>query len=442
MALQIRRGTLAQLTAITPDLAEPIWTTDTHALYVGDGITPGGWPVGGTGYNQSLNTTSSVTFANLTLGASGSITFGDSTVQTTAFTTSFNPFNQTLNTSSNVTFAQVSGNIVRTIGTGTNSTLLTLIGNNINAVDGSNTGTGFSGNHKRIGFTIGTGSSADTTVPALVVQGNGANGGYLSLKSFRWSGTTTTATQSADVLGSVGFFGALGGGTEALAGGDAQYIGATIIATAANNWTTNNKATNLTISITPSSSSSTVAMVTLNNSGTVIASNYDLVLQGSGGIKFPDGTRLTTSNPGNPFNQTLNTTSSVTFTDITVSGSTVNTNYDYLTNNGIVHSSYYQTGLSGTGTYTLDQFDANSFRSAKYFVQLKDGSNIHVTEISLFHNDTDVYKTEYGFHANNGLLGTFSATIGHLGGDWVQLQFTPTGATNLSVRVAKTKLAV
>ena len=47
MPLQFRRGTDAQLSSITPLAGEPIWTTDTRKLYVGDGVTPGGFLAGG-----------------------------------------------------------------------------------------------------------------------------------------------------------------------------------------------------------------------------------------------------------------------------------------------------------------------------------------------------------------------------------------------------------
>ena len=42
MSLQFRRGTDAERQTITPDQGEPIWTTDTSRLYIGDGVTPGG----------------------------------------------------------------------------------------------------------------------------------------------------------------------------------------------------------------------------------------------------------------------------------------------------------------------------------------------------------------------------------------------------------------
>jgi hypothetical protein len=68
MSLQFRRGLASDLTTITPASGEPIWTTDTNVLVVGDGVTMGGIPVGsgGTSYDQSLNTFNDVTFHNVT----------------------------------------------------------------------------------------------------------------------------------------------------------------------------------------------------------------------------------------------------------------------------------------------------------------------------------------------------------------------------------------
>lgn len=49
MALKLRRGTDSGRTAITPAEGEPIFTTDTKQLYIGDGTTAGGVVVGGGG---------------------------------------------------------------------------------------------------------------------------------------------------------------------------------------------------------------------------------------------------------------------------------------------------------------------------------------------------------------------------------------------------------
>ena len=42
--LQIRRGTAAEVNAITPLVGEPVWETDVKKLVVGDGVTLGGFP--------------------------------------------------------------------------------------------------------------------------------------------------------------------------------------------------------------------------------------------------------------------------------------------------------------------------------------------------------------------------------------------------------------
>lgn len=50
MPLQIRRGTDSQRTGITPTAGEPVFTTDTKKLYIGDGSTAGGNLVGGNSF--------------------------------------------------------------------------------------------------------------------------------------------------------------------------------------------------------------------------------------------------------------------------------------------------------------------------------------------------------------------------------------------------------
>jgi hypothetical protein len=72
--LQLRRSSAATVSNYVPAMGEPVWTTDTKELFVGDGSTVGGIAVGGGGSggvstvtDQLLFTTSSVTFANLTV---------------------------------------------------------------------------------------------------------------------------------------------------------------------------------------------------------------------------------------------------------------------------------------------------------------------------------------------------------------------------------------
>jgi hypothetical protein len=50
MAFKIRRGTNAERAAYTPAIGEPIWTTDTKKLWIGDGVTQGGIPADAESY--------------------------------------------------------------------------------------------------------------------------------------------------------------------------------------------------------------------------------------------------------------------------------------------------------------------------------------------------------------------------------------------------------
>jgi hypothetical protein len=71
--LQIRRGTAAEVGAITPLEGEPVWETDLKKLVIGDGVTEGGVPVGGFPLNGTLR---NVTPPNQTAPLAGSIYVG------------------------------------------------------------------------------------------------------------------------------------------------------------------------------------------------------------------------------------------------------------------------------------------------------------------------------------------------------------------------------
>lgn len=86
MPLQLRRGTDAQRTAITPAAGEPIWVTDTQELYVGDGSTAGGIQIagGGGGGGAPTNLSYLVLTASTSLSAERVLTVGSGLVSTDA----------------------------------------------------------------------------------------------------------------------------------------------------------------------------------------------------------------------------------------------------------------------------------------------------------------------------------------------------------------------
>ena len=76
MAFQLRRGTNAQRSSITPLQGELLYTTDTKNLYVGDGTTAGGTIVsgGGGGATYAISAETTTGGANLRLTGSDSTT--------------------------------------------------------------------------------------------------------------------------------------------------------------------------------------------------------------------------------------------------------------------------------------------------------------------------------------------------------------------------------
>ena len=97
MALRLRRGTNAERQLITPKAGELIYTTDTKALYIGDGTTAGGVVVQGAGGGGS-NTLAGLTDTNFGSLTNGQVLAYDSTqtkwVATSQAAIAFGPVNQ------------------------------------------------------------------------------------------------------------------------------------------------------------------------------------------------------------------------------------------------------------------------------------------------------------------------------------------------------------
>lgn len=96
------------------------------------------------------------------------------------------------------------------------------------------------------------------------------------------------------------------------------------------------------------------------------------------------------------------------------------------------------SNIQGTTQQIVDSWSSTTYTTAKYLVQIRDNSKLQVQELLMFYDGTNVYFNEYGQMANQSLLGTFTAGVS---GSNVRLLFTPTGATSMSVRLARTLMA-
>ena len=103
--------------------------------------------------------------------------------------------------------------------------------------------------------------------------------------------------------------------------------------------------------------------------------------------------------------------------------------------------------VNSTSPTIIDQFSFNQFRSAKYLIQIDEGTLIgqkaQVTELlTLVSNTGTVIITEYGSIMTNGDLGDFDATVVNEGSDVVvKLYFLANNAVPKTVKVLRTGIA-
>jgi hypothetical protein len=103
-----------------------------------------------------------------------------------------------------------------------------------------------------------------------------------------------------------------------------------------------------------------------------------------------------------------------------------------------------QTLVNTTATTAIDTYSTTQFRSAKYLIQIDEGigtnADFELREILLVaDNNGHVWATEYGVVTSNGDLGVFAADIS---GSDVTLYFTALAATNKTIKVLRTGIAV
>ena len=174
---------------------------------------------------------------------------------------------------------------------------------------------------------------------------------------------------------------------------------------------------------------------TLGGTLTVTGTNATLL---GGSLTVIGATNLDALSAGVTTATTLNVTSTATFaTALTVGTPTDDTPIAALYSNNVVLASYTSSAIApSAGKTPLDVWAKTAYRTARYTVQVLCGTSVHITEITLFHNNVDVYMNEYGISTSAGELGEFDADI--IGSD-VTLQFTPknTNAASCVVKVIR-----
>jgi len=101
------------------------------------------------------------------------------------------------------------------------------------------------------------------------------------------------------------------------------------------------------------------------------------------------------------------------------------------------------SGLSATVATTtitdLDTWAVATYRSARYLVQITQGSNYQVSEVLVLHNGTTTTMTEYAVLESNGALGTLTSDIS--AGN-ARLRVTMGTSTSATVKIHRTLVTV
>jgi len=189
-------------------------------------------------------------------------------------------------------------------------------------------------------------------------------------------------------------------------------------------------ASNATISITASQVSDFTEAAQDAVDGVIVA--------GTGVTKsYNDGANTLTLSIG----QAVGTGDSVTFGNTTVTNTMSAGAITLDAGTGELNTSV--TTLSVNTVSTVDSFDKSTYRTAKYLIQVTQGSKYTSSEVLLAHDGTDSYLSEYAVIELGGTRIPLTISTG-ISGSNVLLRATVTDAatTNATVKVARTLIAV
>ena len=159
-----------------------------------------------------------------------------------------------------------------------------------------------------------------------------------------------------------------------------------------------------------------------------IANTITIKQDSEGGIEFTDQS-------GEQKSVGIGTTVSINTSGIITATSFVGNSITF--DNGLISS--VVTTTTTTSESSIDSFSASDYRSAKYQIQITQGSNYHTTEVNIVHDGSDSYGTEYGTIKTGSSLSTFNTDIS--GGN-VRLLATPASSSSTVFKLIRTLIEV
>lgn len=170
--------------------------------------------------------------------------------------------------------------------------------------------------------------------------------------------------------------------------------------------------------------SQTLTNKTINlTSNTLVATSAQLLAAmtdetGTGSLVFATSPTLVTPNIGD-----------ATATKVTLNNGTSN----------LATMDVVQATVATVTPTAIDTWALASFRSAKYTVQITQGTNYQVTEILVLHNGTTTFNTQYAQVETNGQLATFTTDVASTN---ARLLVTMGSATSATINIQATMMAV
>jgi enhancing lycopene biosynthesis protein 2 len=182
---------------------------------------------------------------------------------------------------------------------------------------------------------------------------------------------------------------------------------------------------------------------TIRNSGTS-GQSYTFDVGGNnrsltGGSSINEGNLTLRDDTNDVYRMIVTKTGNILVNTTTDSGAMLNINGSVTIQDSLQETRV--TLVNNTSTAEVDSFVASVYRSCKCLVQIQDGSDFHITEIVLLHdNSGQVYKSEYGIISTGGEKGSFTADL-QLDGI-VRLYFTADSSSSKKISIVKTAIAI
>lgn len=121
---------------------------------------------------------------------------------------------------------------------------------------------------------------------------------------------------------------------------------------------------------------------------------------------------------------------------------TVGSNILQVATNNKTNTVVGSISVATTSPTSIDSFSGIDYRSAKYFLQITQGSstiNYHISELLLLNDGVSAHTSEYAILTSSGVLGTFTADISS---NTVTLYVTMNSNTSAIVNFQRTSMAV